>query len=144
MKSDQVKAKELLESGGYTCVFCKGETVLTSIQRGVKPLLDKISAKESLAGFAAADKVVGKAPAMLYAILKPASVYAPVMTLAAVQILRENGIEAFYGQLTDGIRNREGTGSCPMEASVCAMESPEQALAAIRQTAAKLAAKATP
>ncbi|MBQ2401152.1 MAG: DUF1893 domain-containing protein, partial [Lachnospiraceae bacterium] len=33
------KAKELLESGGYTCVLTDGTAVHTSMFRGVKPLV---------------------------------------------------------------------------------------------------------
>lgn len=33
------KARELLETGGYTCVLTDGTTVHTSTFRGVKPLV---------------------------------------------------------------------------------------------------------
>ena len=36
---DRNRARELLLSGGYTCVLCRGEDVHTSALRGVKPLV---------------------------------------------------------------------------------------------------------
>lgn len=38
---DLGQAKSLLESGGYTCVLCKGDTVHTSRHRGVRPLMEQ-------------------------------------------------------------------------------------------------------
>ena len=140
MTDNAKKAKEALENGGCTCVFCSGSSLISSTERGLRPLLARLNAGESLQGFAAADKVVGKAPAMLYVLLKPESVYAPVMSRAALQLLQQNGIEAAYGQLTDGILNRAGTGSCPMEAAVQGIDAPEKALEAIRQAIARMQA----
>lgn len=140
MTDNAKKAKEALENGSYTCVFCSGSSLISSTERGLRPLLARLNAGESLQGFAAADKVVGKAPAMLYVLLKPESVYAPVMSRAALQLLQQNGIEAAYGQLTDGILNRAGTGSCPMEAAVQGIDVPEKALGAIRQAIARMQA----
>ena len=53
-------------------------------ERGVKPLLQWISEGRSFEGWSVADKVVGKAPALLYVQLKPAAVYAIAMSGAAV------------------------------------------------------------
>ena len=62
-------AKELLESGGYTCVITDGDRVLTSTLRGVKPLVQFLESGRDLTGFSAADKVVGRATAYLYVLL---------------------------------------------------------------------------
>ena len=40
MNTNLKKAKELLETEGYTCVLHNGEVMLTSNLRGVKPLAD--------------------------------------------------------------------------------------------------------
>ena len=113
------KAKRLLAEGDYTCVFCKDETVLTSRRRGVAPLLDLLDEGGGVKGFSAADKVVGKAAAMLYLLL-------------GVDVLKGYGVFVKYGILTDAIRNRDNTGFCPIETAVQSAASPVQALAAIR------------
>ena len=60
--TDRFKARDLLESGDYTCVLQKGEVSYTSKERGVKPLFDWLESSVDLRGFSAADRVVGKGP----------------------------------------------------------------------------------
>ena len=76
MHKDTAAAKRLLESGHYTCVFCKAETVYTDTARGVKPLLSRLDNRVALQGFCAADKVVGKGAAFLYVLLGVRELYA--------------------------------------------------------------------
>ena len=85
-------------------------------------------------GFYAADKVVGKAAALLYCLLGVRCVYGAVMSDAAVKVLRRNGIEAYWGRLTENIRNRTNTGLCPMEAATMHIDDPEEALDVILAT----------
>ena len=63
------QAKAILENGGYTCVLRQGDALLTSRLRGVAPLLGWLDAGTVAPGFAAADKVVGRATAYLYCLL---------------------------------------------------------------------------
>ena len=60
------KARNILESGNFTCVVCKGDAVCTTTQRGVAPLLNWLDAGTDLTGFSAADRVVGRGAAFLY------------------------------------------------------------------------------
>lgn len=64
--SDIERAKELLKSKSFTCVMCKDETLYTSKKRGVVPVLEKLEQNAELKGFSVADKVIGKAAAMLF------------------------------------------------------------------------------
>ncbi|MCI9626058.1 MAG: DUF1893 domain-containing protein [Clostridia bacterium] len=132
MKNDLEKAKELLTKGGYTCVLCKGETVYTATERGVKPLVDWILKNQEVSGFSAADKVVGKAAALLYVRMEVAAVYAKVMSRAAAETLQRYDIAATYDVMAEAVRNRAGTGLCPMEQTVMNIEEPNAALDAIR------------
>ena len=131
--TDLEKARDLLESGGYTCVICKGDTVHIATDRGVKPLLNWLEAGADMAGFSAADRVVGRATAFLYALLGVKEVYARVMSRPAAQVLAANGIGVQAETLVDGIINRKGTGPCPFEAAVMDIHEPGDALAAIRR-----------
>ena len=62
-----MEAKEILVSGGYTCVLTDGAEVHTSFDRGVKPLVRFLESGKIPAGLSAADKVVGRATAYLAA-----------------------------------------------------------------------------
>ncbi len=130
--TDLELARRELDSGHYTCVVCKGETLHFATDRGVKPLLNWLDAGVDMVGFSAADKVVGRATAYLYCLLGVNAVYANVMSRPAAQVLEENRITAHWGKLVEGIINRRGTGPCPFEAAVMDIYDPQQALAAIR------------
>ena len=132
MAADLEQVKLLLESGEYTCVFCKAEQVITCTQRGVKPLLEMIDAGKDLRGYSVADKVVGKAAALLYAYMQVREVYAPVMSKGAERTLLRYGIAVLYESSVDRIQNRRGDGLCPMETAVWDIDDPEQAYKILR------------
>ena len=127
------KAKELLESNGYTCVLTDGADVYTSTQRGVKPLVEFLESGTAFAGFSAADKVVGRATAYLYVLLGVKALFAQVISKPALAVLQENGIDVSYGQLVPNIINRKGDGICPFEEAVMDIADPQEAYAAIRK-----------
>lgn len=126
------QAKAILENGGYTCVLRQGDALLTSRLRGVAPLLGWLDAGTVAPGFAAADKVVGRATAYLYCLMGATAVYAGVISDGALEVLSQNGIRVQWGQRVPYIRNRSGDGMCPMEAATADAHTPQQALAAIR------------
>jgi len=138
MTNNLLPAKKKLEEGRYTCVLVKESITYTSMERGVKPLLDWLASDTDLQGFSAADKVIGKAAAFLYALAGVREVYAPVMSEAAIDVLKEYGIKAHHDFVVKGIMNRTKTGMCPMEQAVREISEPEAALTAIRQRIATL------
>ena len=138
MLADLERAKEILAQTGSTCVLCRDEITYTTTQRGVAPLLSWLESGVDTCGFSAADKVVGKAAALLYCLLGIRRVHGNVISEAAVKVLRRNGVEVYWDRLTDGIRNRTNTGPCPMEAATAHIDNPEEALPVILSTLASL------
>lgn len=127
-----LKARSLLESGNHTCVVCKEDSVYTTSQRGVAPLLNWLDDGVDLKGYSAADRVVGRGAAFLYCLLGVNEVYAKVMSHPAAQVLRSHHIHASADTFVEGIINRAGTGPCPFEAAVMNIQDAEAALLAIR------------
>lgn len=136
--NDLQKAKDILESGNHTCVLCKGETVYTSNKSGIAPMIDFISEGIDLKGFSVADKIVGKAAAMLFVLAEVKSAYGEVMSEEGFDFLQANGIESSYSVLTEKIINRSGTDICPMEKTVRNIFAPTEAFSAIKETIKKL------
>lgn len=134
------KAKALFVSGTYTCVVSDGETVYTDTANGVRPLLALINSGTNLVGFAAADRIVGRAAALLYAYMGVTALYAQVLSEGALAVCRARGIAVEYETLTATIRNRAGDGPCPMESAVAGTEDPATALQCIRDRVRTLAA----
>ena len=126
------KARNLLESGNYTCVVCKEDTVYTTTRRGVAPLLNWLETGTDLKGYSAADRVVGRGAAFLYCLLGVKEVHARVMSYPAEEVLRAYGIHTSADRYVAGIINRAGTGPCPFEAAVMEIQDAEAALVAIR------------
>ena len=138
---DFSRARAHLESGGYTLVLDDGNALLTSKARGVAPLLAFFEEGNDLSAFQAVDKVVGKAAAFLYILLGIRSVFAITVSEEALRLLRENGIFVAYDSCVPRIRNREGTGFCPMESAVLNETDPLRALEKIKQTRKSLLGK---
>ncbi len=126
------KAKEILKSNDYTCVFCKADIVYTSEKRGVVPVLEKIEQKESLSGFSVADKVIGKAAAMLFHLAGVSFLYGEIMSVPAKEYLEKTSICFSYDTLVERIINRNGDGLCPMESAVYNVDDMHEGYKAIK------------
>ena len=116
------KAKSLLVSGGYTCVLCRGKTTHTSSLPGIEPMKDFIARGVDLAGFAAADKVVGLAAAKLFVEARVSAVHGEVLSKRAAELFTAHGITHTHGELVDHIKNKKGTGICPNEIRAARLE----------------------
>ncbi len=138
MNKDIALALRLLEEENYTCVLCREGQTICHRERGVLPLLKHVRAEQTMSGFVAADRVVGKAAAFLYVLLAVDAVYACVMSRAALAVFEKYGIAVSYDTLTEKIRNRAGDGYCPMEEAVWEIEQPEAARCAIEKRLAEL------
>ncbi len=139
--TDLELAKEQLIKEDCTAVVRKGDSVYFSKARGVKPLLSLLDSGENYSGYSAADKVVGKAAAMLYVLLGVSRVHAFVISEKALEVLAGNGIEVTYDTLVDRIHNRTNTGFCPMEEAVWEIDDLQEGLQAVREKVAVLSAK---
>ena len=123
-------------------VIRDGQTVHTSVGRGVRPLLELLGTSPGLLkGATVADKIVGKAAALLFLKGGVARVYGGVMSDEAYCLLDANGVQAAYGVRADAISNRDGTDLCPMERAVLETDNPDEAFTILKDTVNKLTAK---
>lgn len=127
-------AKASLE--GHSIALCRDGKLLISDKRGIAPMVDFISDGEDLRGFSAADLIVGRAAAMLFVRAGIKEVYARTLSVGGKEYLEAHGIRVTFSELTEQIKNRAGTGICPMEEAVTGISDPEQGYAAV---SAKLA-----
>jgi nucleoside-diphosphate kinase len=110
-------AKELLKKGEYACVIVKDRRIIyTSKARGIYPLYE---AGEILGldfrGAFLADKVIGKAAAMIAVEGGIRGIYGEVMSQHALDFIRSRGIQPDYRHHTPYIKNRDLDGMCPVE-----------------------------
>ncbi|MBQ8760132.1 MAG: DUF1893 domain-containing protein [Bacteroidales bacterium] len=125
--------KEILLKENHTIVIMKkNASVITSDDRGVSPLIkllkeDKLQLQDSII----ADKVIGKAAAMLMIYGGVKEVYTPIISLPAIKIFNINNVKINYDKEVDRIINRKGDGLCPMETLCLDIDNPEEAFEVI-------------
>lgn len=129
----------LIANKDATLVAVRGDEIHVCRERGVKPLLEMVKEGRSLRGFSVADKVVGKAPALLYAVLGPDAVFSPVMSWTGRAVLLASGIATSYDALVRHIQNRTKTDQCPMESSVTNVWEPYEAVSVLMDRARQMA-----
>lgn len=117
---------------GHSIALCKEGKLLTSDERGVSPMIDFLQDGIDLSGYSVADKIVGKAAAMLFVKAGIKEVYAEILSVSGKNFLEEHGINVGYETLTEKIINRTGDDICPMEKTVADIIDPEEGYEAIR------------
>lgn len=106
----------LLREGGYSCVLQKGGETRTFRRRGVIDLYTLLAEDpDYMRDALLADKVIGKGAAAVVATAGVKEVYAEVISLPAVSLLRQAGVAVSWGERVAAIRNRAGDGWCPLE-----------------------------
>ena len=78
------------------------------------------------------DKVIGRAAAFIAIKGKVRTVYGELMSEEALELLQKHHIPATYGKLVPQILNRKQDGICPMEQAVLGINSPDEALDALK------------
>ena len=126
---------------GHTLCLCKDGALLFGEGRGISPMMNFIEKGVDLTGYSAADIVVGKAAAMLFAKCKIKEVFAKTLSEAGRQILEKYKINCEYETLTQKIINRAGTDVCPMEKALADTDDIDEAYLILKETLLQLAAK---
>jgi hypothetical protein len=127
--------KRLEESGLNFLVFRNREVIFSSGGNGITPIVDAIDSldRECMRGVITADRIVGRAAALLNIYLGASEVHAMLITKGAKQTLLENGVEHYFRQETDAIKTRDGVIYCPFEKMVQDILDPEEAYLMIKK-----------
>lgn len=119
-------AKKLLHDEELTlCVVKEGGTIFRSQSHGVAPFLQAIENLEGkLEGSCVADKVLGKAVALLCVYSRVRGVYGVTVSRAAKVLFQKNSVPFEYDFLVETILGLDGTSVCPFEKLVRRVSSP--------------------
>ncbi len=130
----------LRESGQNLLVFRGEELIFSSSSRGVRPLIEAVDeiGSDGLKGVVTADRIVGRAAALLNAYMGAVEVHALLISSSAKEALSENGIGFVFLEETDAIKIRDGVVFCPFERLVQEVLDPEEAYLRIREKLAEL------
>ncbi|MBO3804281.1 MAG: DUF1893 domain-containing protein [Candidatus Brockarchaeota archaeon] len=116
-------------------IVSRGATVFSSDEAGLAGLLK--AAKEVdpglLDGSAVADRVVGKAAALVAISFGAGEVHALVMSRPAAELLRKGSKAFSYANLVEEIKDRSGKATCKFERLVSGVEDPKEALRLLKE-----------
>jgi len=132
--SDLDIAKSRLFEEDKTLVVVKNSEVLfeTGSHRisGFLGAIEQLGAR--LEGASVADRVAGKAVALLCVYAKIRDVYAEVLSRKAKAVFEENGIPCEWKEQVDNVLDLNRSGVCPFEKAAADISDPEKAYAAFK------------
>lgn len=132
------KALAVLRNTDASFVYVTKEAVLTSEYKGIRRLLALVNEQTTLAEGFVADRIVGKAAALLMVLQGAKNVYAETIDQPALAVFRTHGVNVLFRKLVPIIINRAGDGICPMENAVLAVDDPKEAFTVLSETVKKL------
>jgi hypothetical protein len=135
--TDLELAKQKLNADSHAFVIVKdGEILRTGTRDGIGELIEAVDTLGDTArGAALADKIVGKAVAMVARTAQFRAVYSPLASQAALDTLVIDRIPLEYDRLVPLILNKRNDGPCPMERLTQPIQDPRQAVTALREFA---------
>jgi|SRR5271157_360044 len=120
--------ERLVERDLTLCIAKQGKLLFESHSRGISGFLRAIDELgEELVGASAADKVVGKAVALLSVYGRVEALYACVLSRKAMELLKREGIHVEWNETVETILNRCEPVSCPFETAAQDIVDPEEA-----------------
>ncbi len=128
------EAVSLLYKEGYSCVVVNGDEMKTFSQSGIMDLYELQSDGEGfLQGAFLADKVIGKAAAVLALRGGVVGLYADVISVSALELLHSRGVEVKYAHIVNHILKRDRSDKCPLESACDSVDDTEQIFEIIKE-----------
>jgi hypothetical protein len=117
MKADQELAKFHLVENDCTLAFAKnGKVIYDSHERGIRPMYEALKAEVNLKGAVLADRVIGRAAAMLALSAGIKSIHTFVVSESALDVCRKKGFDKIaYEEVSPYVMNRTQDDLCPIE-----------------------------
>ena len=121
-------------------IYIGREVAFSSALGGIKPLLYAIEAigRDKLRGTVVADKIVGRAAALLTLYMEAVEVHAALISNSAKEVLNRHGLKFYFSEETSTIMNRNETDICPFEKLVKDIANPEEAYRKIRAKVSRI------
>jgi hypothetical protein len=124
----EIAKKRLSEDGLTLSIVKNSEVVFETVSHGVSGFLEAVEKfGDKLEGASVADRIVGKAVALLCVYAKVEAIYAMVLSRNAEELLEENMIHFEWKRLVENILDANKTGLCPFERLAMEISSPKEA-----------------
>jgi hypothetical protein len=128
MQDLEIAKKHLNENGLALSIVKNGEIVFEAASRGVSGFLEAIEKfRNELEGASVADRVVGKAIALLCVYARVKAIYATVLSENAKRVLENNMVYHEWKILVESILDANKTELCPFEKLATEIANPKDA-----------------
>jgi len=133
MKDLDVAKAQLHKKRLTLTIVKKGNILFETASHGISGFLHAIKQLGSgLQGASVADRVVGKANALLFVYAGISEVYAEILSKKANAVFRENRIPFEWKELAINILNSNRSSICPFEKAVADVSDPKRAYAELK------------
>ena len=139
-ENEQLVQATIRSGDAALCAADGGELVYRLTGRGISALLAAVEEERVISHGPLdwGDKLVGRAAALLFTLVRPRSVFALTMSTGAQDVLRTAGIPFTCDAIILDVLNQTGTEPCPMEAAVSGISEPLVALETLKQVSRAL------
>lgn len=126
------RARNMIKSGKANCVVVKDEKIICkSSDRGIAYII-KLYEEGKLKDAYVADKIIGKAAAMIFTLGGVSALYGETTSQSALKWLNDKNISISYTNSPEYIINRKGDGMCPMEETVADIYDEKESYVALK------------
>lgn len=138
-KDLEIAKRRLKEKDLTLSIVKNGEMIFETASSGISGFLEAIEKfREKVNGSAVADKVVGKAIALLCVDAKIKAVYAIILSKKAREVLQKYAIQHEWERFVEKILAQSKTEICPFEKLADELGSPTEAYAKFKALQTKL------
>lgn len=124
----EIAKTELYEENLTLAIVKDGHLLFSTKSHRISGVLEAINKCDAaLEGASLADRVAGKALALLCAYAKIKEVYAALLSRKAQDVFKQNHIGYHYNQLVDNILNQTKSDLCPFEKAAQNLSDPAKA-----------------
>jgi hypothetical protein len=124
----EIAKSELYEENLTLAIVKNGELLYSTKSHRISGFLDAIDkCGDNLQGASLADRVVGKAIALLCVYAKIKEAYAAVLSRKAQTIFKQHKIAIHWNELVENVLDETKTGMCPFEKAAAEISDPEKA-----------------
>jgi hypothetical protein len=128
MNDLEIAKNELTQKNLTLAIIKNGQILFETKSNRISGFLDAIATlKDQLDGSSLADRVAGRAIALLCVYAKIKEVYAQILSRKAQEVLKQNQIHCQWREIVDNILDQTKTSICPFEKAAEQLSNPQEA-----------------
>jgi len=124
----RIAKEQLLQNSLTLCIVREGKVVFKATSHGISGFLNAMEGfEDQVEGASVADKVVGKAIALLCVYARVKAVYASTLSRGARKAFAEHSIHVEWDDLVETVLGTDKTETCPFEELAAGIADPVEA-----------------